>query len=341
MKANVEINKAHVNSVDDELTAIIRNHKSASSHLIRFARAISASKVENWWVIAKTFLETVEMLNDNLASLDKMHSILFSIRFKTFFSPIIQIFNKQASIIPNLQYFSWLLDKVIVNLEKTLDEIRAFLSPTLGVTDQATQSLILALASPVNDITNSVQITKNIKELLSKMSLENQQRFFSPLGELENEIYNALLKVTPSAAMAYKQAVIDLVDRNRISYRGVANEFRETLRETLDSLAPENLVTSQPNFKFENGKTKSTMKQKVRYILKSRGSASNALKAPEDAIEIIENRIASFTRATYDRSSISAHIASERSEVHQIKHYTNAILVELLRIGSDSGVSQG
>jgi predicted pPIWI-associating nuclease len=338
MKISVETQRAHLNSVNDELAAVIRNHKSSTSQLIRFATAFSASKANMSWVVTKIFLEIVEMLDNNLDSLNKMHSLLFSIRLRIFFLPIVQIFSKKSLIIPNLEYFSWLLDKVIMNLEKALDEIKSFLLPMVETKDQATQSLVLVLDSPINDIKNSLHIAQNIKELLSKISLANQEKMFSPLGELENTIYSSLLKTIPSAAMTYKQAVMDLADGNRISYRGVANEFRETLRETLDFFAPENIVTSQPNFKFENGKTNSTIKQKVRYILKSRGAVNNALKTPEDAIEIIEDRIASFTRATYERSSISTHIASEKSEVQQIKHYTNAILVELLRIGFDNDV---
>jgi len=40
--------------------------------------------------------------------------------------------------------------------------------------------------------------------------------------------------------------------------------------------------------------------------------------------------VASFARSTYERSSISAHVASSRNEVLQMKNYLNAVLTELL-----------
>ncbi len=147
---------------------------------------------------------------------------------------------------------------------------------------------------------------------------------------MENIIYETLLQIIPTAALSYKQALVDLADKNRISYRGVANELRETLRETLDHLAPDKVVTSQPNFKFEKDRTKPTMKQKVRYILKARELSENYLKPPEEAVEIVEELIASFTRSVYERSSISTHVTTKRSEVLQIKKYVDAVLAELL-----------
>lgn len=338
MKINVETYKTHLSSINDELALVIRNHESAKSQLIRLGHAFS-SKEGMSWVIAKIFLEIVQVLDDNLNALNKMRSLLFSVRIRILLLPIVWVFNKKSLTVPNLEYFSWLLEKVIINSEKAFDEIKSLLSPMLEMNNQATQSLVLVLGTPIEDIKNSLKIAQNIKELLSKTSSANQEKTNSLLTELENTIYNTLIEISPSAALSYKQAVMDLADGNRISYRGVANEFRETLRETLDFFAPENEVTTQPNFKFENGKSSSTMKQKVRYILKSRGLASNALKTPEDAIEIIEGRIESFTRATYERSSISAHIASEKGEVQQIKLYANAILVELLRDRFDNDLS--
>ncbi len=150
------------------------------------------------------------------------------------------------------------------------------------------------------------------------------------LTGLESIIYETLLNLVPNAALSYKQAIIDLANKDRISYRGVANEFREALRETLDHLAPDKDVEAQPNFKYEKDKTTPTMKQKVRFIFKARGLTSNAIRVPENAVGIIEDRVASFARSTYERSSISTHVASSRNEVLQMRNYLNAILAELL-----------
>lgn len=341
MVNNIQTTKAVLNSVDDELEHIIQKHRSASSFLVKFAGTMLDSKGDMSWAVAKIFLEIVQVLGNNLNSLNKMQSVLFQLKMKVFLFQFASSFTKARPFILNLEYFSDLLNKVISNLEKASDEIKSsILSPILKINPESATPLILALDSPINDIHNSSQIAQNIMVLISKIKFYGQEKENSSLSDLENTIYNALLASIPSAATTYQQAITDLSDENRISYKGVANEFRETLRETLDFFAPESVVISQPNFKFENGKTTSTMKQKVRYILKSRRVFSNALKTPEEALEIIEDRIASFTRATYERSSISVHLASEKREVQQVRNYTNAILAELLKIGFDNNVDR-
>jgi hypothetical protein len=73
--------------------------------------------------------------------------------------------------------------------------------------------------------------------------------------------------LVPSAALSYRQGLLDLVGVQRVSYHGTAAEFRESLRETLDHLAPDLKVVAQPWYKPEEGQKKPTMKQKARYIL--------------------------------------------------------------------------
>jgi len=148
----------------------------------------------------------------------------------------------------------------------------------------------------------------------------------------ETIIYETLLKLVPTAALSYKQALLDLAEENRISFRGVATEFREALRETLDHLAPDKDVMVQQNFKLEKDKKTPTMKQKVRFILRMRELPDNAIKPPEDAVEIVEERIASFARSVYERSSISTHVATQKGEVLQVKKYVSTVLAELLGI---------
>jgi hypothetical protein len=162
---------------------------------------------------------------------------------------------------------------------------------------------------------------------LAKAKLKSESE---KISEIETEIYNSLLELVPAAAYAYKQALLDLANENRLSYRGVAHELREALRETLDHLAPDKAVLSQANFKYEKNQKKPTMRQRVLYVLKPAGLPRNAVKAPEKAVQMIEDRVASLTRTTYDRSSIAAHVASERKEVLQVKHYVNAVFREIL-----------
>jgi hypothetical protein len=167
----------------------------------------------------------------------------------------------------------------------------------------------LNLLKPISRINTDVGTAIEFRH--SERAYRSLSSKSNALSDLELSIYNTLLKLIPTAALSYNQAITDIADKNRASYRGTANELREALRETLDHLAPDDVVTSQPNFKFEKDKTTPTMKQKVRFILKARGLAGNAMKPPEEAVEMVEERIAAFARATYERSSISTHVASE------------------------------
>jgi hypothetical protein len=117
-----------------------------------------------------------------------------------------------------------------------------------------------------------------------------------------------------------------------LSYRGTANELRETLRETLDHLAPDKDVEAGQGFKFEKNQVKPTQKQKVRHILRSRGLKETARKAPEASALLVDELTASVTRASYERGSLSAHIASNAREVRQLKMYVDSVLAELLEI---------
>jgi len=200
---------------------------------------------------------------------------------------------------------------------------------------------LLKLSSRQNSKQSFLKVIKQIKYVIDVITVDREIKYWDlaalkarpdVLTDVENLIYNTLQRIVPNAAFSFRQAIIDLSDSNRISYRGVANELREALRETLDHFAPDEDVINQPGFQLEKDRKQPTMKQKVRYILRAREVTENAMKAPEEAIGTIEERVASFTRATYDRSSISTHTSTERKEVIQIKNYVNVVLSELLSL---------
>jgi hypothetical protein len=152
------------------------------------------------------------------------------------------------------------------------------------------------------------------------------------LSEIETRILGILDQLDPIAAASYRQALADLSDNTRLSYRGTANELRETLREVLDRLAPDEDVMQQPNFKLEKGQSRPTQKQKVRFILKSRGKGKTAREAPESTVELIDELTASVARSSYQRTSFSAHAGGGLSELRQLKMYVDTVLAELLEI---------
>jgi hypothetical protein len=215
-------------------------------------------------------------------------------------------------------------------------------SNLLAELDESVQSL-LKLSNGANPKRLYLKFLKTLSKSTSKVTIaiefRNAENIYlsrqpqtNTLSGLELIINDTLTDLVPIAALSYKQGLLDLADDNRLSYRGVANELREALRETLDHLAPDEAVELQPNFKFEKEMTTPTMRQKVRFILKTRGLTAKAAKSPEEAIEIVEEHVASLTRATYDRSSISTHVTSERAEVLKVKNYVNVVLAELLAL---------
>lgn len=150
---------------------------------------------------------------------------------------------------------------------------------------------------------------------------------------VEGRILATLQQLLPTAASSYQQAVLDLQAQGRISYRGAAVELREALREVLDHFAPDEAVMKWPGFTLEKGATKPTMRQKTKFILKSRGGTANTLTSAQDTVTLIEEVTASLARSVYQRASISTHISSTQGEVRRLKLYSDAILAELLEIG--------
>lgn len=153
-----------------------------------------------------------------------------------------------------------------------------------------------------------------------------------PLNATEEAIARTLERVCPAASSCYRQALTDLADTFRISWRGPASELRESLRELLDKLAPDEAVTKSPGFKFEDGLKTPTMKQKVRFILKSRRWKESQRKPLEDATDVIEEKVGGFIRSVYSGSSSSVHVGGGRADVQSILRFVNTAFQELLEL---------
>ena len=153
----------------------------------------------------------------------------------------------------------------------------------------------------------------------------------SSLNANEERIIAALEERVPNGAACYRQALRDLADIERISFRGVANELRAAVWEVLQRLAPDAEVMAVEGFELEQGRTAPTQKQKARFILGSRLS-DTAREPPEATLCLIEEYVARLTRGVYSRSSASIHVEAERGEVQQIKMYVDPLLAELLQI---------
>jgi len=76
----------------------------------------------------------------------------------------------------------------------------------------------------------------NISALATPVVRAVQTEARASFSREETLILDTLKSLVPCAAASYRQGLSDLVGPERLSYRGTAAEFRESLRETLDHL---------------------------------------------------------------------------------------------------------
>lgn len=218
--------------------------------------------------------------------------------------------------------------------EKSVD---FFIDNEISEYDQLWQDLIRlahgnnSKSSYLKKLSKLQKVTKDlsVRSIVSAKSAQipAEENF----DDSELVLIETLERIVPSAAACYRQGVRDLSETSvRLSYRGTAAEFREAFRETLDHLAPDDAVAKDDGFKLEPGKSHPTMRQKVRFILKSRGLKESQRKLAERSVNLLENLHSDVARAFYDRASFSAHVSTTRGEVVTIKRYIDVLLHDLL-----------
>lgn len=199
---------------------------------------------------------------------------------------------------------------------------------------------LLALANGANARTSYISVLKKLRKLRPSFEVrlsipQSASSVTAPnvlASEIERGIVHTLERMLPSAATCYRQVLLDIAAPPRLSYRGTATELREVVRETLDHLAPDADVLASPGFSLEKGRTGPTMKQKARFILRARGLGESSRSAPEQAVQLLEDQIASLARSVYERGSASTHGATSRQQLLTFKGFADAVLGELLQI---------
>jgi hypothetical protein len=183
---------------------------------------------------------------------------------------------------------------------------------------------------------NSVK--KALPKITPKLELDVSIGNDNPAqSDLEIKIIGTLTGLVPKAALSYQQAIQDLADITRLSYRGPAAELREVLREVLDHQAPIAEVTKSDGYKpekDEHGKDRSkpTMKQQVRFIFKARDQGSSTRGLAETAVEAVDAIVGGLARSVCNFGSTVTHIAGERQSVVQLKRYVEVVLTHLLEL---------
>ena len=212
----------------------------------------------------------------------------------------------------------------------------------LAIADEIFQSLN-SLAQGNNRKTTYLELLRRLREQLTRVGLQRHVlagQLHAELGSLtaqQTKIISTLKEIAPTAALSFEQALIDLSDARRLSYRGTAAELREIVRESIDRLAPDNVVAASAGFQFEkdqNGKlrTSPTMKQKVRFLLKLRGKGTNAVANAQDTLQQLEVGPDNLARSIYNRGSAATHTAQIKKEVVALQRYTEVLLADLLEI---------
>lgn len=171
--------------------------------------------------------------------------------------------------------------------------------------DEAWQELV-RLAHANNKRSTYLKLARRLAVQLRELSVQTLTKSAersaggqgpSDLTPAELQLVSTLEALLPTAAASYRQGLLDLRDKERLSYRGTASEFREALRETLDHLAPDTEVARQPGFKPEDGQSRPTMKQKTRFVLLSRGRSKTQTAAAEKAISVVDGLAGEVVRA--------------------------------------------
>ena len=191
-----------------------------------------------------------------------------------------------------------------------------------------------AVASYKKQIT---PVAKALPKITARLEMEVSTPKKPELSAIEIQISETLASLIPTAALSYQQAIRDLADTTRVSFRGSATELREVLREVLDHYAPDSDVEANDGYepeKDQNGKDrpKPTMKQKVRFILKAREQSTSAAEMPERAAEAADALVGAFTRSVYNFGSVVTHVSGERQAIVVLKRYIEVVLGHLLEL---------
>jgi len=158
-------------------------------------------------------------------------------------------------------------------------------------------------------------------------------KHMSAFAEREQVLIDSLERICPSAAASYEQGLLDLQDTGRKSWRGTVVEFREALRETLDKLASDEDVRKSHGFQLEDGATRPTMRQKVRFVLGARRLSRTRTKPAEESVDAVEDTVGRLVRAVYDRASEGVHTTVGIEEAKRVKEWVTLVLAELLEVG--------
>src|SRR5665213_1435021 len=165
--------------------------------------------------------------------------------------------------------------------------------------DVVLQQILRLANSPREKEAYIGQITE-LRPYLLEATIDLMKARGSPrliLSQTERAIVETLGRMLPASSASYEQALRDIGQGVRVSWRGTASELREVLREVIDHLAPDDKVLASPGFQLEQGQLAPTQKQKVRFVLRARRSSSTAVSVAQASLETVESAVAALARS--------------------------------------------
>ncbi|MGB7991647.1 MAG: hypothetical protein WCF44_19765, partial [Candidatus Methylophosphatis roskildensis] len=212
-------------------------------------------------------------------------------------------------------------------VEDYFNEVRPLLDDATveGIHITSVDGLMQTLLQLCHKSSSTAKYKSTLKYLKKHLVLLDSWLIATPLRStsetregVDDRIVVTLRALRPSAALSYEQALVDLAQDQRLSWRGPATDLREALRETLDQLAPDEDVIAAPGFKQEKDTNGPTMKQKVRFVLKNRKVSKSIAATTEDATATVDEAVGAFVRSVYTRSSVSTHTPTSKDEAMRV-----------------------
>lgn len=180
--------------------------------------------------------------------------------------------------------------------------------------------------SPRNSYRASIRAASKQFKRLILLPLTTQTTT-SSLGFSSELVAQKLSQVSPVLAAGYRQVHRDLADKGRLSYKGTANELRETLREVLERLAPDEQVRTQPWYKPL--KERPTHQQRAQYILERRSVGSKVHDVASRSLSVVEEGLSHLVRDMFSRTAAAAHTTQDIEEMTRLVQYFDALICDL------------
>lgn len=115
------------------------------------------------------------------------------------------------------------------------------------------------------------------------------------------------------------------------NYSGAVSEMRDLVTQVLHLVSPDTEVKKQPNFKFENGLTNPTRRQRVMYLFGMGNKEQGKAVASEDELlETHATQLASVLAKSYANASALTHTTASRPLAFTALKQAESIVAQLM-----------